>query len=125
VCRSRQLDVAGTVYAAGRTTVTSKSNGILALVKYTANGTLDTSFGDPSASGSGSTGYALLDLYGASFRYLGAREADMAEVELDVRRWACSGVHIDVPEDRLHLIGATDRPLPSLNAETNRQKRRQ
>ena len=70
MCRSRQLDVAGTVYAAGRTTVTSKSNGILALVKYTANGAL--SFGDLSASGSGSTGYAPLDLYGgaASKQYL-------------------------------------------------------
>ena len=49
------------------------------------------------------------------FRYLGATDADMEEVERDIRRWGRGSVHLDVAADKLHIIGATGHPLPPLN----------
>jgi hypothetical protein len=31
----------------------------------------------------------------------------MVEIETDIGRWGRGSVHIDVPADRLHIIGAT------------------
>ncbi len=39
------------------------------------------------------------------FRYLGATDAAMDQVEREIRMWSRGGVHIDVPADRLHLLG--------------------
>lgn len=39
------------------------------------------------------------------FRYLGASEEAMREAENDLRRWSRGGIHIDVPEDRVGLLG--------------------
>ena len=39
------------------------------------------------------------------FRYLGASEDAMQEAERDLRRWSRGGIHIDMPEDRLSLLG--------------------
>ena len=41
------------------------------------------------------------------FAYLGATPAALEEAANDLRRWSRGGIHIDVPEDRLHLLGAS------------------
>jgi hypothetical protein len=45
------------------------------------------------------------------FRYLGASEDAMQEAERDLRRWSRGGIHIDVPEERLSLLGVVQRPI--------------
>jgi predicted RNA polymerase sigma factor len=45
------------------------------------------------------------------FRHLGASEDAMQEAERDLRRWSRGGIHIDVPEDRLYLLGVVQRPI--------------
>jgi len=50
------------------------------------------------------------------FKYLGATPESLDEAAGDLRRWSRGGIHIDVPEDRLHLLGVTGRSaLPSLS----------
>jgi hypothetical protein len=41
------------------------------------------------------------------FRYLGATDDAMREAERDLQRWSRGGIHIDVPEDRLSLLGVS------------------
>lgn len=38
------------------------------------------------------------------FRYLGADDAAMAEVEQELRMWNRGGVHLDVPAEKLRLL---------------------
>ncbi len=39
------------------------------------------------------------------FAYLGATPEALDEAAGDLRRWSRGGIHIDVPEERLHLLG--------------------
>jgi hypothetical protein len=45
------------------------------------------------------------------FRYLGATDANIEQVETEIRQWNRGSVHLDVPGDRLHIIGATGRAV--------------
>jgi hypothetical protein len=40
------------------------------------------------------------------FRYLGATPEAIEEAERCLRMWSRGGIHIDVPEDRLYLLGS-------------------
>ena len=42
------------------------------------------------------------------FAYLGATPEALAEAENDIRRWSRGGVHIDAPEERLHLLSVRE-----------------
>jgi hypothetical protein len=33
----------------------------------------------------------------------------MAEAARDIKRWSRGGIHIDVPEERLYLLGVANR----------------
>jgi hypothetical protein len=39
------------------------------------------------------------------FRYLGATDEAMEQAERELRMWSRGGIHIDVPSDRLYLLG--------------------
>jgi hypothetical protein len=39
------------------------------------------------------------------FAFLGATPEALEEAARDIKRWSRGGIHIDVPEDRLHLLG--------------------
>jgi hypothetical protein len=43
------------------------------------------------------------------FRYLGATDGAMRGAEQELRMWSRGGIHIDVPEERLHLLGISCR----------------
>jgi hypothetical protein len=42
------------------------------------------------------------------FAYLGATPEALDEATGNLRRWSRGGIHIDVPEDRLHLLGVPE-----------------
>ena len=42
------------------------------------------------------------------FAYLGATPAALEEAAGDLRRWSRGGIHIDVPEGRLHSMGVRE-----------------
>jgi hypothetical protein len=45
------------------------------------------------------------------FAFLGATPAALEEAARDIKRWSRGGIHIDVPEDRLYLLGVVQRPI--------------
>jgi uncharacterized delta-60 repeat protein len=53
----------GSILTGGRTEVTSDGLERFALARFTSNGTLDTTFGDPSQTSPGRTGQTLLDFF--------------------------------------------------------------
>src|ERR1019366_6297009 len=79
--RGLALDSAGNIYASGVTSLTSRSYRIIALVKYTSYGAVDTTFGNPSPSGSGRLGYTLLDFYANSSTVSGGTTSLLATTD--------------------------------------------
>ncbi len=57
---------AGTILAGGVIKVVSGGTLKIAFARFTANGALDTTFGDPSTTGPGRMGQTILDFYGSN-----------------------------------------------------------
>jgi len=61
---SLSVDAHGNILAGGRNYLARVSHPVMAIARFTSNGTLDTTFGDPS--GSVRTGQTKLDFYGSN-----------------------------------------------------------